>query len=210
MSDVLPACNVCKEPDCKRIPAIVAWHRSGNAKAEGAVLRLETANCHGRKEAAERAAADRISDTEHERDIRGELLNAAQEAVGATWWHGIAPAIRDLESRLAAALEANAKQAAESRAVEMMAQIGALVAEQAEFERDGLHVAAAANLEKLRALKRSQHYGNCWFRGGSREVHSMGGPVRLECDCCSTGDYNAAIDVEIRVLDAPDAAKGGE
>lgn len=99
---------------------------------------------------------------------------------------------------------------AESRAVEMMAQIGALVAEQAEFERDGLHVAAAANLEKLRALKRSQHYGNCWFRGGSREVHSMGGPVRLECDCCSTGDYNAAIDVEIRVLDAPDAAKGGE
>ena len=113
MLDELPACNVCKEPDCKRIPAIVAWHRSGNAKAEGAVLRLETANCHGRKEAAERAAADRISDTERERDIRGELLNAAQEAVGATWWHGIAPAIRDLESRLAAALEANANQAAE-------------------------------------------------------------------------------------------------
>lgn len=126
MLDELPACNVCKEPDCKRIPAIVAWHRSGNAKAEGAVLRLETANCHGRKEAAERAAADRISDTEHERDIRGELLNAAQEAVGATWWHGIAPAIRDLESRLAAALDANAKQAAESRWVAVTDRLPAL------------------------------------------------------------------------------------
>lgn len=51
-----------------------------------------------------------------------------------------AATIRDLESRLAAALAANAKQAAKSRAVEMMAQIGALVnrAEQAECERDEL------------------------------------------------------------------------
>ena len=80
--------------------------------------------------------------------------------------------------------------AAESRAVEMMAQIGALVnrAEQAEFERDGLRVAAAANMEKLRRVRAMMADWSQPYTGYDR----LGAAAVLE------------------ILDAPDVAKGGE